>query len=48
MNWIAAGLFIIGVILAALGLTYVPSSALLLIGIIIAGAGILFSKLFRG
>ena len=47
MNRIAAGLFIIGVILIALSLTYVLSKALLLIGILIGGAGILSSKVFK-
>ena len=47
MNWIPAIFFIIGVILAALGITYVPSNELLLAGIIIAGGGVLFSNLFR-
>lgn len=47
MNWIAAILFIAGVILAALGITYVPSDALLLAGIIVAGGGLLFSNIFK-
>lgn len=47
MNWVAAILFMIGVILVALGITYVPSDALLLAGIIVAGGGVLFSSLFR-
>jgi len=47
MNWIAAILFIIGVILVALGLTYFPMKELLLAGIIVAGGGILVSNLFR-
>ncbi len=48
MNKIAAVLFGVGVILVALSLTYARSNALQLVGIIIGGAGILFSKLFRG
>ncbi len=47
MNWGPAGLFIVGVVLTALGLTYVPSTNLLLAGIVIAAAGVLFSKLFK-
>jgi uncharacterized membrane protein YoaK (UPF0700 family) len=47
MNWIAMGLFVLGVVLAALGLTFVTSKALLLSGIIIAAAGLLYSNLFR-
>lgn len=47
MNWVAAVLFIIGVILVALAITYVSSKELLLAGIIIAGGGVLFSNLFR-
>ena len=47
INWTAAILFIIGVIAIALGATYFPMKGLLLAGIIVAGAGILFSNLFR-
>jgi len=46
-NWIAAILFIIGVIAVALGITYFPMNELLLAGIIVAGVGVLFSNLFR-
>jgi len=46
-NWIAAILFIVGVIAVALGITYFPMKELLLAGIIIAGVGVLFSNLFR-
>ncbi len=47
MNWIAAILFIAGVTLAALGITYVENDALLLAGIIVAGVGLLFTNLFK-
>ncbi len=47
MNWIAAILFVIGVTLAALGITYVENDVLLLAGIIVAGVGLLFSNLFK-
>ena len=47
MNWIAAILFVIGVILVALGVTYFESNAILLAGIIVAGGGVLCSNLFR-
>ena len=47
MNWIGVTLFVIGIILIALGITYVPSKALLLAGIIITGVGVLFGNLFR-
>ena len=47
INWIAAILFVIGVICVALALTYFPINALLLAGIIVGGGGILLSNLFR-
>jgi hypothetical protein len=39
--------FMIGVILIALALTYFPLTPLLLAGIILAGGGVAFSRLFR-
>ena len=44
---IGAVLFMIGIILVALGVTYFPLTPILLAGIIIAGGGVAFSKLFR-
>ncbi len=47
MNWVAAILFIIGVVLVGLEITRVPSNTLLLAGIIVVGGGVLFSNLFK-
>ena len=49
INWFGAIIFIIGIILIGLGVTYLESmkEPLLLAGIIIAGAGMMFSSLFR-
>ena len=47
VNWLAAILFIVGVIAIALGITYFPMKELLLGGIIVGGAGVLFSNLFK-
>jgi len=43
----AAIIFIIGVILIALELTYFPLTPLLLAGIILAGGGVALSRIFR-
>ena len=47
MNWFGALLFIVGIILIALNFTYFPLTAILLAGIILAGAGVMFSNIFR-
>ena len=47
INWLGAILFIVGIILIAVNLTYFPRMELLLAGIIIAGGGLMFSSLFK-
>jgi hypothetical protein len=47
MNWFGAILFIIGIIAIAVGVTYFPMKPLMLGGIVLAGAGVMFSSLFK-
>ena len=48
-NWLGAIIFIVGIILIGLSLTYLPefTKPLLLAGIVIAGGGVMFSSLFK-
>jgi len=47
MNWIGPIFFLVGVVCAALGVTYIESSELLLTGIILSGAGFMLMWLRR-